>query len=304
MLEPKKIGMLAAAGLFLITVVAAVFVVKDYVFSPDSDESISAPAAAPAASGPQIQVGVLLSYFTATGPHRDRVPHGYEGQIRPIPELRDPQIHLIPVIEPDTARNTPLARLLSQYFPGETPLNAASADDLKKLDVLVATSVANCPDDVLATVTQRVRDGMGFLQRQFGYETPGYNPQTRALAGFPDGVFGWSPTPVDCEIVAAHPLLGNLTGSIRLVPNGTVGTLAGIPLIRVTNMKQIHVVNADHTVSTGQYLYPLYITQLGRGRIVGIGYSVGQPIPSVLEEANHGRFYIHCVQWLSGNPLN
>jgi hypothetical protein len=310
MLEAKKLGMLAAVGLFLITVVAAILLAKFYLFSPDSQQAPSESAGTGSAAAPasQIQVGIMLSQFTATGPHRDVLLHGYDGQTRPISELHDPQIHLIPVIEPGTRRARQLSQILSRYFPGERPLDGTREEDLKNLDVLVATSVANCPDEVIMAVTQRVREGMGFLERQFGYETPGYNAQTRALCGFSDGVFALNSKPVLCEIVGTHPLLGDLSGRIgsviTLVPNGTAGTLLGIPLIRVKNMKQVSVVNSDHTVSTGEYLYPFYVSQLGRGRIVGIGYSVGQAMPPELNEANHGRFYIHCVQWLSENAVN
>jgi hypothetical protein len=27
-------------------------------------------------------------------------------------------------------------------------------------------------------------------------------------------------------------------------------------------------------------------------------------VPPELEAAHHGRFYIHCVEWLAGKPLN
>src|ERR1700677_1770072 len=98
MLEAKKLGMLAAVGLFLVTVVAAILVAKFYLFSSDSEQTPSeATAASPSSAAPasQIQVGILISQFTAPGPHRDVLLHGYDGQTRPIDELRDPQIHLI-----------------------------------------------------------------------------------------------------------------------------------------------------------------------------------------------------------------
>ncbi len=222
--------------------------------------------------------------------------------------LRDPSIHLIPVVEPGFQKRPQLLRILSRNFRGETPLDAANLQDLRKLDVLVATSVANVPDDVLSAITTRVREGMGLVQRQFGYLTPGYNSTTNDLCGFADGVFGWNADPVLCEVVGNHPLLGDLAGQIGktivLIPNGTVGHLKGIPLLRVRDMKQIMIVNANRQVGTGEYLYPLYISQLGRGKIVGIGFTQGRDVPAELEAANHGRFYIHCVQWLVGKPLN
>jgi hypothetical protein len=313
MVNSRKMGIVAALLLFLVTVGAAVFVVKWYVWPEGSDQSDSSAAQnqvgeVGGAGGNQIQVGVLLSYFSATGPHRQSAPYGYQTQIRAAKELHDGSIHLIPVIEPDTARNTQLQRVLSQYFPGATPLDAGKVQDLQKLDVLVAMSAANVPDNVLSAIDQSVRQGMGLLQRQLGYLTPGYTPRVNALCGFADGTFGWNAGPVECEVVGNHPLLGSLAGkigtTISLTPNGTVGMLKGIPLLRVKMMSQIFLVNADHPVGTGEYLYPLYISQLGRGRIVGIGFTQGREVPEELEAAHHGRFYIHCVQWLAGKPLD
>jgi hypothetical protein len=309
--DKKKIGLLAAMLLFLITVGAAVFVVKLYLFSPGSDDSAgtaqnAAPEAQPGQS--QIQVGILLSDFSATGPHRQSTPYGYQTQLRALKTLRDPLIHLVPVIEPNTADKGALPRILRQNFPGEVPLDASKLDDLQKIDVLVSTATANVHDDVTGTIWQRVGQGMGLLQRQLGYLTPGYVARTNDLAGFTDAVFGWNANPVDCEVVASHPLLGDLSGqigkTISLIPNGAVGRLKGIPLLRVRNMRQVMLVAADHAVGTGEYLYPLYVSQLGQGRIVGIGYTQGRDVPPELEAAHHGRFYIHCVEWLAGKPLN
>ncbi|MGD0387959.1 MAG: hypothetical protein ABSC42_03305 [Tepidisphaeraceae bacterium] len=306
--DKKKIGLLAAILLFLITICAAIFVVKIYLFSPGSDDSAStAPAEAQPGQG-QIQVGILLSDFSATGPHRQSAPYGYQTQLRALRTLRDPLIHLVPVIEPNTAGKGALPRILHQNFLGEVPLDASKLEDLQKIDVLVSTAAANVHEDVTEAIWQRVRQGMGLLQRQLGYLTPGYVARTNELAGFDDAVFGWNANAVDCQVVASHPLLGDLSGQIgkiiSLTPNGAVGRLKGIPLLRVKNMRQVMLVAADHTVGTGEYLYPLYVSQLGQGRIVGIGYTQGKDVPPELEAANHDRFYIHCVEWLAGKPLN
>jgi hypothetical protein len=302
-------GILAAILLLLVTMSAAVFIVAWYVWPEGSDQNgVSGEQSQSAPAGEGIQVGVFLSGFTATGPHRSTRAYGYQTQLRPVKSLRDPSIHLIPVVEPGFTRRPGLLRILSEDFPGETPLDAGNLQDLRKLDVLVATSVANVPNDVIPPIMTRVREGMGLVQRQFGYLTPGYDSQMNDLCGFTDGVFGWNASPVPCEVVGNHPLLGDLAGqigkTITLVPNGTVGHLKGIPLLRITDMKQIMLVNADRPVGTGEYLYPLYISQWGHGKIVGIGFTQGKDVPPELEAANHGRFYIHCVEWLMGKPLN
>jgi len=308
-------GVLAAVALFLVTLGAGIFVVAWYLWPEGSGQAGSVvdqnnPAAAAGPGTNQIRVGLFLSHFTATGPHRSDKPYGYETQLRPLKLLRDPSIRLIPVIEPRTRGNAEITRILSRDFPGVIPLDASNVEDLGKLDVLVATAAADVPDSVLKAIDQSVRQGMGLLQRQMGYITPGYTPRIDQLCGFSVGTFGWNPKPVECEVVGNHPLLGDLAGklgtTIQVIPNGTVGMLKGLPLLRVKDMKTISLVAPDHSVGTGEYLYPLYISQLGKGRIVGIGFSQTRDsdMPAELEAANNGRFYIHCVQWLAGRPLN
>ncbi len=312
MADKRQLGVLAAVLLFLITAGAAFFVVKSYLWSSGSedlppDSSAAAPAATPA-TGPQIEVGILLSDFSATGPHRQATQYGYQTQLRAVRYLRDPSIHLVPVVEPNTEKKGQLPRILAQNFAGQKALDVTDPDDMRNVEVLSATAAGNLREDVIKAITTRVRGGMGFLERQPGYITPGYNAETNDLCGFTNGVFGWSPNPVECEVVGNNPLLGDLAGqtskTITLIPNGTVGQLKGIPLLRVKQMKQVMLVAADHTVSTGEYLYPLYISQLGKGRIVGVGFSQGRDVPEALDAANQGRFYIHCAQWLVGKPLN
>jgi len=313
MANARKIGVLAAVALFLVTLGGGIFVVVWYLGPEGSGQTSStvvqnqsADAAAPAAN--QIQVGVFLSNFTATGPHRSDKPYGYETQLRPVKFLRDPSIHLIPVIESSGRGGAEMTKVLWQNFPGVHALDASNVDDLRKLNVLVATGAADVPDEVLQAIDQSVRQGMGLLQRQIGYITPGYTPQIDELCGFTVGTFGWNPKPIDCEVVGNHPLLGDLSGNIgktvSIIPNGTVGKLSGIPLIRVKDMKLISLVAANHTIDTGEYLYPLYISQLGRGKIVGVGFAQNAGVPEILELAHRGRFYIHCVQWLAGQPLH
>jgi hypothetical protein len=311
MANARKAGIWAAVALFVVTLGSGAFVVGWYLWPEGTGQSASTggqnPASTDNSAANQLQVGVYLSAFTATGPHRSDRPYGYETQLRPVKFLRDPSIHLIPVIEPRTRGSAEMTKVLWQNFPGIRPLDASNVDDLRKLDVLVATAAADVPFEVLGAVDESVRQGMGLVQRQFGYLTPGYTPQVGELCGFPVGTFGWNPQPIDCEVVGNHPLLGDLSGQIgkivSIMPNGTVGKLSGIPLIRVKDMKQIRLVAAYHPISTGEYLYPLYISQLGRGKIVGIGFAQNAAMPEILESAHHGKFYLHCVEWVAGRPL-
>jgi hypothetical protein len=309
MANQRKMGILAAVALFVITLGAGIFVVAWYVWPEGSTQTAPIVVSdAPAAGVNQIQVGVYLSTFTATGPHRSQRPYGYETQLRAVKFLIDPSIHLIPVIEPGTRGSAEMTKVLWQNFPAVHALDASNVNDLRTLDVLVATGVADVPSETLHAIDQSVHQGMGLLQRQLGYLSPGYTPEVNQLCGFTAGTFGWNPKPVDCEVIGNHPLLGDLSNQIgktfSIIPNGTVGKLLGIPLIRVKEMKEISLVAADHPVRTGEYLYPLYISQLGMGKIVGVGFAQNAGIPEALQTAHHGRFYIHCVEWLAGRPLN
>jgi hypothetical protein len=298
-----SLGIAIATLLLLISLTAAAIVARVYVFPPQ-------PTKPAASDNPvdTIKVGILLSAFTANGPHWQRQPYGYAPQVRIISALQDPSLRLIPVIEPHTADHEELARILSLYFPMEAPLDASSVDDLKQLDVLVAPGQPDMTASVLASIDESVTNGLGLLQHGLGFVSPGFTPQIERLTGVANGIRGWSPNPIPADIVGAHPLLGDLSGQfgkkIDLIANGTLGILNGTPLIRVTNSQQVRAMNPSHPRTPDEFLDALYIAQLGKGKIVGIGFSIMRDAPDALEAANQNRFYIHCVEWLAGKPLN
>jgi RNA polymerase sigma factor (sigma-70 family) len=315
MATAKKTALAAAIVLLLLTTGAAVFVGITYFWnSGDTATAPDAQSTAPIASGAatpgsnRIKVGVLLSDYTANGPHWIPNNYGWRDQLLPVRALRDPSIELIPVVEPQTATHPDLARLLSTNFPRKTPIDGSSAQDLEKLDVLVAQAAHNVPWDVQQAVLQAVHDGMGFLNRGFMTVTPGYTPLYSSLSGVDNVVYGWSNNydQLKCEIVSGHPLLGDLAGqtgkTIMIELAGPVGVARGIPLIRVSDMQNVTTHNGMK-VHAGQSMYPFLLSQYGRGRIMVFAFAHYQ-VPSVLDKANHGRFYIHCVQWLAGKPLN
>ena len=174
MADKRQLGILAAVVLFAITLGAAFFVVKSYLWSSGSEDlpvttSNGGPsAAANGATGPQIQVGILLSDFSATGPHRQATQYGYQTQLRAVRYLRDPSIHLVPVIEPNTGKKGQLPRILAQNFAGETPLIATNPDDMRKLDVLSATAAANLREDVIKAISHARSRGNGIFAASAG----------------------------------------------------------------------------------------------------------------------------------------
>jgi RNA polymerase sigma factor (sigma-70 family) len=317
MATAKKTALAAAIILLLLVGGSTVYVLKTTIWSSDSSTAADpqqpslVAAGAPAgtvASADRIKVGIYLSDYTASGPHWIPSNYGWADQLVPVHALRDPSIELIPVVEPDTATNPDLARILSANFPREAPVDASNVQDLKKLNVIVSQAAHNVPWDVQQAMLQAVHDGVGFLNRGFMTVTPGYTPLYASLSGVDNVVYGWSDGyhKLKCEIVGNHPLLGDLagqTGKTMLIElAGPIGVARGIPLIRVDDMQDV-TAHRGIKPGPGQSMYPFLLSQYGQGRTMVFAFA-HYSVPAQLDKANHGRFYIHCVQWLAGRPLN
>lgn len=267
---------------------------------------VLAGSAAMAADAPAkpIRLGIIVSKFTATGPHWISNPYGYGNQLQRLRELKDPGIELIPVIEPGTDDDPALAAILQRSFAGKTPVNGYQPAELKKLDVVMGHMIFNMQGEMADALVAAVTDGLGLVQQSCGSVTPGYTEAINALAGMKNGEYGWNPRDVECEVIGTHPILGSLSGNFRAEldarPNGHIGQLTGIPLIRVKNHSDVYM---PREKNVPEDFYPVYVSQLGKGRIVGIGLAHYVPTPPVLQQATKDRFFIRCVQWVAGRPV-
>jgi hypothetical protein len=257
-----------------------------------------------AAAAP-IKLGVVVSHFTATGPHWGEKPYGYDNQLRYLSGLKDAAIEIVPIVEPGTESDGTLTKLLSASFPGKTPVNGHDAEALKQLDVIAAFQLSNIREEMIKALNTAISGGVGFLNAGPGTVTPGHNAATNALAGYGEAQYGWRPNDVECEVVGTHPLLGELSGNMGVImllkPNGIFGELTGIPLLRVLDPDKIGTPGGRRVAAE---FYPLTVSQLGKGRIVTIGFAFYQPVPQDLQTAHKNRFLIHCVQWLANRPLD
>ena len=106
----KTFTALAAAVVLLLIAMAAYLAIARPPHTPSS----------PAAQLPRIKVGVIVSEFTASGPHWLAKSYGFASVQRMVRELRDPSLELIPLIEPATQEEPDLKDELRKDFPGVT----------------------------------------------------------------------------------------------------------------------------------------------------------------------------------------
>jgi hypothetical protein len=255
-----------------------------------AEKALPSPAA-----GKRLRVGVYLSKMTG-----DRV--GYSAQV--TPELLPGGFDLMPILEADTKDEEGIAKLLNMWFIAKPLIDAADAEALKKLDVIVAPRIWMLPNESRVAIEAAVTNGTGLLARNgLGCMEPGSGPEVSRLSGFDESAFGYNPHPMDCEIIGAHPILGRLSGktdqTIRITPNGTWGIPGAktIPLIRVKDMEQFRAFYKEG--DEAWTFYPLYVAELGKGRIVGCQFPAWSPMPLALMNATDSQFNIRAVQWLA-----
>ena len=261
-----------------------------------------------------MRVGILVSRFTAEGPHMTRTPYGY-GHLDVDRVLRtDPLLQLIPVVEPGTETDPKITAMVRTTFLHVSPINGAEASQLMTLDVIVLPRVWNETPEVMNAIEFAARQGKGILiVAGFAVTSPGSSPQVDRLNGLKEGNYQASANAVDCEVIADHPLLGKLSkgDSLSIEANGEFGVLPddAVPLIRVKDpaaASATWMVTPTTVLSTnspeGRFC-PLFISHLGKGTIVNCEFPAWSPVPAALDAATNGQFLARCVRWLGNRPL-
>ena len=123
-----------------------------------------------------LKVGVLVSEYTATGPHAGSHPYGY-AHAAVAADIKDTSIVLIPVIDPGSESEAGLADAIKEHFPESEGkvLNGGDVEALKTLDALVLAAVPNLKDEVIDAVHAVVSEGKPLLVvGRCGNLNPGY----------------------------------------------------------------------------------------------------------------------------------
>jgi RNA polymerase sigma factor (sigma-70 family) len=306
-LVSRRLAFMCAAVL-VATIVAAGATVMAHFTSAGQTSTASVPAQP---RGP-VKVGWYISAATAVPKPPEE--NAWFKMFRVAEEVRnEPNLDIVPLIEPGSANQPQQKRLLQMYFPGKTPLDVTDADALRGLDVIVGSEVHGAPENALRSIAQAVQNGTGLVTRTcLGGCRPGPgDPSLARMRGLSTLQSGIVPGPTDCVVVADHPLLGTLSprtaGTLKLHPVGGFGSLApgsnGAALIRVKSTAEMR--NSLGKLVEGRESIEgnvLYVSSAGKGRIVACNISGNTP--DVLQQATGNRFTARTILWAANRPLD
>jgi RNA polymerase sigma factor (sigma-70 family) len=265
-------------------------------------------------SGP-LRVGILVSHATATKPAETTQPASHRLTDVAVKALHDPSMDLYAVIEPGTAKLPDMVEVLAEHFEAGHVIDGADPRALATLDVLVTFATTNMRPEVLKAMREAVTGGVGYLRVQdLGCASPGRGEDINSLLGISRIGCFWRPLRTKCQVVAPeHPLLAGLVAddSLDALPigsfSGSFGAVNGQPLIAAKGAGNRYSGIPGRLYSPvdldmrGHTFYPMIVSQLGEGKMVACQW---YRVPPAIDKATHGRFYIRCVNWLGGRPLD
>jgi RNA polymerase sigma factor (sigma-70 family) len=256
-----------------------------------------------------MKVGWLVSYSLA---HSIDYGNGYHDHVTAIRKrFLDPSIELYALVEPDSMDDDEQKQVIAQNFPPDHTLVVTDPDALRKLDVIVMSRDFAVREDVSAAIHQAVSEGTGLLIH-VGPQRVEQSVQ-QALTTMTHTSYFWTRVPVPCTVVSNHPLLSGLKanlpdGQLNIANlNGCIGRLDehGTPLIVADDLSRNNVGTPEEvlhpTTQDAPKMYPMYVSQLGKGLIVNCQWD---SIPAPLVDLSNGRFYIHCCEYLAHRPLD
>ncbi len=239
------------------------------------------------------KVGVLFSYFTANGPSWIGQPYSFGFAKINYEKLHAKGYDVYAVIEPGTADKGELPAIIEQYGLQDRLIDGSNVEELKKLDVVIAHCQPNVRNEFLDSLIEAVEAGVGFVNRSaLGGLNPGYNEKLEHLLGIRQGNYEWKGfIEVICLIIKEHPILGVLGPGDYYVVNtmdGYRGVVDGTPLMAAP-------------VEYDAAFCPLYVRELGQGRIVNIQWHT-EPRPTPPYDPVD--FFCRCLNWAAKRPVD
>ncbi|HTL28317.1 MAG TPA: sigma-70 family RNA polymerase sigma factor [Tepidisphaeraceae bacterium] len=254
-----------------------------------------------AAENGKLRVGYLVSKFTVTGPGKAFNGGGYtHAHPKVVPALADPSIEMWAVLEPGSEEDPSIAQIVQDVFGGRQ-LNGADVSQLQKCDVIVAAGVRNATPEVLRTLEYVVNEGTGLMiWICIGVTSPGVSdPVMQKLNGLkssPDHGGQFALEWMDARVVGTHEILGNLSGRIGTPVKFRPELVWGLDPSVTPLVQMVSGPNEPP-------YYPVYVSTLGKGRIVHFGFATYTQIPKDFDKMVGGHFALRCMNWLAHRPM-
>ena len=237
------------------------------------------------------KVGVMLSYYTATGPSRGRKRYGFDGAFCTFFYM-DAGHDVYPIIEPGTETKPQIMRYLRDFEATDHWVDGSDADALAELDVIVSARAANMRTQVIDAMTEAVRRGTGLLTvGRFGTDRPGKRDNMTDILAIKNRKYGftrpqWS---ITWKVAQAHPLLPGFEVGQEIKGanfDGWSGETDGIVLVKAAGEQP-----------WAKRYNPFYIHKLGKGTVVHYNFGSTRSVAPDAESPNR-EFHLRCVKWL------
>jgi hypothetical protein len=312
--------------------VAATFVIA--VVKSQQQPTLTSFVTQPRANA--IKVGVILSERTATGPHphaateaqTERYDLGHQSIIQ---YMKGADLDVYVIVEPGPPNI--FAPVIANYAKTNHVIDGTDAARLAQLEVIVAGHNWMMVPAVANAVSKAVHGGVGFLV-QAGYSIfdPSLTPEVMEMNGLVPPVQYFASTGtgsgIPLTVVTSHPILRDLRvgetvhvfalyGVMGRLPAGAQPLLA-LPQTRNDVPPQWAKWIAERTgggtaapIDSGKLndpsdplvYYPLYLSQVGKGRMIGCGWHNAPPA-ELITAGSAEAFYLRCVKWLAHRPVD
>jgi hypothetical protein len=246
------------------------------------------------------KIGIVMSHFTATGPHRIDRPYGYSNQTsnETARALNEANFDLYAVIEPGTERMGELPLLLREHGLAEKTIDGFNPDELSQLDAIFICACANMRNEMLVALDIALSRGVGLVSvSSIGVLTPGESaPAVERITGLQQAEYTWRGfQDSTCLTTSKHPILGEL-------PKGTpfaLNTLNGCRSASGTVVDGVVLMRAPQGYPT---TFPvLYVRNHGNGRVVFCQWH--RPLQSGLPYPGY-TFYVRALNWVAQREVD
>ncbi|MCC6695412.1 MAG: M48 family metalloprotease [Candidatus Hydrogenedentes bacterium] len=239
------------------------------------------------------KVGIVMSHFTATGPHRIERPYGYSNQVssEAARAFDEANYDVYAVIEPGTQLMGELPGILRENGLTDKTVDGFNPNALGRLDAIFLCGCSNMRNEMLEALDVTIQQGVGLIYvGTLGTLTPGESdPAVEKLTGLQDSLYTWQGfRDSACPVIERHPILGDMAVGSLFNLNTLNGSRAEFGTLQDATV--LIDAPADYPDN-----YPvLYVRNHGQGRIVGCQWhrplQPGIPFPGYT-------FYIRALNW-------